>query len=61
MRKNRGERTQWYVENSNPAIISREVFYRVREEMARRASKRKALQRHGKTERGKYSAKYTPV
>ena len=47
------------MENSNPAIISREVFYRVREEMARRASKRKVLQRHGKTERGKYSAKYT--
>lgn len=58
VRKNRGERPQYYVENSHPAIIPREVFYRVREEMARRASKRKVLLRHGKMERGKYSGKY---
>lgn len=58
VRKNRGERPQYYVENSHPAIIPKEMFYQVREEMARRASKRKVLQKHGRTERGKYSAKY---
>lgn len=58
VRKNCGERTQCYVEDNHPAIIAREMFYRVREEMARRASKRKVLQKHGRTERGKYSAKY---
>ena len=58
VRKNCGERTQCYVEDNHPAIIPREMFYRVREEMARRSSKRKVMQRHGKTERGKYSAKY---
>ena len=58
VKKNTGERMQSYVENNHPAIIPREMFYRVREEMTRRASKRKVMQRHGKTELGKYSAKY---
>ena len=58
VKKNNGERGQSYVENNHPAIIPRELFYRVREEMTRRASKRKVMQRHGKTEQGKYSAKY---
>lgn len=58
VRKNNGERPQYYVENNNPAIIPREWFQRVKEEMTRRASKRKVMQRHGKTELGKYSAKY---
>lgn len=58
VRKNRGERPQCYVENSHPAIIPREVFYRVREELARRASRRKVMQKRGRTERGKYSGKY---
>ena len=30
----------------------------MKEEMARRASKRKVMQKTGKTEQGKYSAKY---
>ena len=34
------------------------MFYQVREEMARRGSKRKVMQKTGKTEQGKYSAKY---
>lgn len=59
VRKNNGERPQYYVENNHPAIIPREWFQRVKEEMTRRASKRKVMQRHGKTELGKYSAKYT--
>lgn len=58
IKQNTGERLQSYVENNHPAIIPREMFYRVQEEMARRASKRKVMQRHGKTELGKYSAKY---
>ena len=58
VRKNNGERPQYYVENNHPAIIPREWFQRVKEEMTRRASKRKVMQRHGKTELGKYSAKY---
>ena len=58
VRKNNGERPQYYVENNHLAIIPREWFQRVKEEMTRRASKRKVMQRHGKTELGKYSAKY---
>ena len=58
VRKNRGERTMYYVENNHPAIISREVFDQVRNEMTRRSSKRKVLQKSGKTELGKYSGKY---
>ncbi len=58
VRKNNGERPQYYVENNHPAIVPREWFNRVQEEMARRTSKRKVMQRHGKTEQGKYSGKY---
>ena len=47
-----------YVEGSHPAIISRDVFKRAQEEMARRTSKRKVMQKTAKTEQGKYSAKY---
>ena len=58
VKKNNGERGQSYVENNHPAIIPRELFYRVQEEMTRRAGKRKVMQKTGKTELGKYSAKY---
>lgn len=58
VRKNRGERVMYYVENNHPAIISREAFDLVRKEMTRRSSKRKVLQKSGKTELGKYSGKY---
>ncbi len=56
--KNQGEMAMYYVENNHPAIIPREIFLRVKEEMSRRASKRKVMQKTGKTEQGKYSAKY---
>ena len=56
--KNQGEKPMYYTENNHPAIIPREIYYRVKEEMTRRASKRKVMQKTGKTERGKYSAKY---
>ena len=58
VKKNQGERAMYYVENNHPAIISREVFDQVRNEMTRRSSKRKVLQKSGKTEMGKYSGKY---
>ena len=48
----------YYVENHHAAIIPKEVFGRVREEMTRRSSKRKVMQKTGKTEQGKYSSKY---
>lgn len=58
VKKNQGERAMYYVENNHPAIISREMFDQVRHEMTRRSSKRKVLQKSGKTELGKYSGKY---
>ena len=58
VKKNQGERAMYYVENNHPAIISREMFDQVRNEMTRRSSKRKVLQKSGKTELGKYSGKY---
>ena len=48
----------YYARDNHPAIIPREIYYRVKEEMARRTSKRKVLQKTAKTEQGKYSAKY---
>ena len=48
----------YYIENNHPAIVPREIFNQVKEEMARRTSKRKVMQKRGKTEQGKYSARY---
>ena len=45
-------------ENNHPAIIPKDIFNRAKAEMARRASKRKVMQKRGKTEQGKYSARY---
>ena len=58
VKKNMGERPMYYVENDHPAIVSREMFDQVQKEMTRRSSKRKVLQKSGKTELGKYSGKY---
>ena len=58
VKKNMGERPMYYVENNHPAIILRETFDQVQKEMTRRSSKRKVLQKSGKTELGKYSGKY---
>ena len=58
VKKNNGERPMYYVENHHEAIIPREVFRRVQEEMTRRSSKRKVMQKSAKTEQGKYSGKY---
>ena len=56
--KNTGEWPMVYIENNHEGIVPRAVFQRVQEEMARRASKRKVMQRHGRTEQGKYSGRY---
>ena len=56
--KKNDDRPQYYVENNHPAIISRETFDRVQEELARRNSKRKVKQVGTKTETGKYSSKF---
>ncbi len=56
--KNNGELPMYYSRDHHPAIIPRDIYYRVKEEMARRASKRKVMQKSAKTEQGKYSAKY---
>ena len=58
VRKNRGERPKYYVENSHPAIIDAETFGRVQEELARRIGKKKVKEIGTKTEQGKYSSKY---
>ena len=58
VKKNQGERPMYYVENNHPAIIPREMFDRVQAEMTRRSSKRKVMQKQGRTELGKYSGKF---
>ena len=58
VRKNNGERPQYYVENNHPAIIDSATFGRVQEELARRTGKRKVKQVGTKTEQGKYCGKY---
>lgn len=58
VRKNRGERPKYYVENSHTAIIDAETFGRAQEELARRIGKKKVKEIGTKTEQGKYSSKY---
>lgn len=55
---NHGERAMYYVENDHPAIIDRNTFNKVQEELARRAGKRKVKYVGTKTQQGKYSSKY---
>lgn len=42
----------YYVENSHPAIVSRDLFNQVQQEMTRRSSKRKVLKRAEKRNLG---------
>ena len=58
VKKNRGERPMYYVENHHAPIVSREMFQLVQEEINRRNSKRKVMLKTAKTEQGKYSSKY---
>ncbi len=57
-RKNNGELPMYLVKNHHEPIISRTDFNRVQEEMARRGAKKAIANKLGKTEQGKYSAKY---
>ena len=52
------DRPQYYVTDNHPAIIPRETFDRVQQELARRSSLRKKKTKDVKTELGKYSSKY---
>lgn len=58
VKTNSGERPMYYVENNHPAIIDRNTFNRVQEELARRSGKRKVKYVGTKTQQGKYSSKY---
>lgn len=58
VRKNNGELPMYLVRNSHPAIVSREMFHHVQEEMTRRASKRITDLKTGRTRQGKFSCKY---
>ncbi len=55
--KNNGERAMYYVSDCHPAIIDKNTFNRVQQEIARRNSKRSASTRNP-TEQSKYSSKY---
>ncbi len=55
--KNNGERTMYLVTDAHPAIINRDTFNLVQQELARRNSKRKVSSKTT-TEQGKYSSKY---
>ena len=55
---NKGIVPQYYVEDDHEAIISKELFYRVQEEMLRRSSMSKAAQTRRKNQKAKYSSMY---
>jgi len=58
VRKNNGELPMYLVKNSHPAIITREMFEWVQEEMTKRANKRVPDAKTGRTKQGKFSCKY---
>jgi len=57
-KKNHGELPQYYITNNHPAIIDRDIFQKVQEEIARRGCKRKVQSKSARTEQSKYSGKY---
>jgi len=58
--KNQGIVQQYYIQDNHEAIIPKELYYRVQEEKARRASLCKsAATRRAKKEQSKYSSKYS--
>ena len=58
--KNQGIVPQYYIEDNHEAIIPRELFYRAQEEKARRAAIYKpSTEKKSKTEKSKYSSKYS--
>lgn len=57
VKKNNGELPKIYIKNNHMAIISRELFDKVQQELSRRSSKRK-VSKNTITEQGKYSSIY---
>ena len=55
---NKGIVPQYYVEDDHEPIIPKELFYRVQEELARRASMNKAAVTRKKNQRSKFSSEY---
>jgi DNA invertase Pin-like site-specific DNA recombinase len=58
VRQNLGELQQWYISNNHPAIIERDVWNKVQEEIARRGCKRKEPSKNARTMQSKYSGKF---
>lgn len=58
IKKNNGTLPQYYIQDNHPAIIPREMFFRIQEEIARRKSKKPATQKKSKTNLGRYTSKY---
>ena len=58
VKKNNGELPQYYIKDNHPAIIPREMFFEIQEELARRRSKKPANTKKAKTNRGKFTSKY---
>ena len=56
--KNTGIVPQYYVEDDHEPIIPKELFYRVQEELARRASMNKAAVTRKKNQKSKFSSEY---
>lgn len=54
-RKNTGEAPMYYVQNSHPAIISREIFHKTQEELMRRKTRTPQSSKSSITATGKYS------
>lgn len=53
---NKGIVPQYYVEDDHEAIIPKDLFYRVQEELARRASVNKSAVTREKKKNGKHSS-----
>ncbi len=58
VKKNNGEVTQYYIKDNHPAIIPREMFCQIQEEIARRKNKKPANAKKAKTNRGRFTSKY---
>lgn len=58
VKKNNGELPQYYIQNNHPAIIPRETFYQIQEELARRRNKKPASVKKTKTNHGRFTSKY---
>ena len=56
VKKNNGELPQYYIKDNHPAIIPREMFFEIQEELARRRSKKPANTKKAKTNRGRLPA-----